>query len=188
MNFEEEHINNYKAQMKHLENIKFYFNHMQRNSKIYSGNNSKVREEVNKKVNEIKDILKLGNLDHYLTKEKQIITHGERGDQYITYYKIIADDNWNKYEPPNVFYKSLFNEDFSESHITTQGWSGEGGAWFLAEVFFINELLQDVYYEYTNFCKNCAIYHPGCEGAKKCKKNFDMLQFNREATKIKKLN
>ena len=188
MNFEDEHINNYKAQMRHLENIKFMFTHMQKNPDIYCGNNPKVKEEINKKINEIKDILMLGNLDDYLTKEKQIVTYGERGHEYITHYKIISDGTWNKFEPPNVFYKSLFNEDFSNSYITTKGWSGECKIWFLGEIMFIKELLQDVYYEYNNFCKNCAIYHPGCEGAKNCKKHFDMLKFNMEATKIKKLN
>ena len=188
MNFEEEHINNYKAQMRDLENIKFMFTHMQKNPDIYCGNNTKVTKELNKKVDEIKEILELGNLDDYLTKEKQIITYGERGNEYITYYKIISDGTWNKFEPPNVFYSSLFNEDYSNSYITTKGWNGEGKIWFIGQIMFIRELLQDVYYEFNNFCRNCAIYHPGCEGAKKCKKNFDMLQFNREATKIKNLN
>ena len=41
MNYEQEQINNYKAQMRHLENIKFMLNHMQNNPKIYCGNTPK---------------------------------------------------------------------------------------------------------------------------------------------------
>jgi len=188
MNYEQEQINNYKSQMRHLENIKFMLNHMQNNPNIYCGNTPKVTEEINKKINEIKDILELGNLDDYLTKEKQIITYGERGHQYITHYKIISDGTWNKFEPPNVFYSSLFNEDFSNSYITTKGWSGEGKQWFLGEIMFIKELLQDVYYEYNNFCRDCNLYRPGNQGANRCKEEFDMLKFNMESSKIKNLN
>ena len=54
MNYEQEQINNYKAQMRHLENIKFMLNHMQNNPKIYCGNTPKVKEEINKKQMKLK--------------------------------------------------------------------------------------------------------------------------------------
>ena len=188
MNYEEEQISKYKTQIRHLENIKFMFNHMQKNHYVYAGRSQNVKKQVDIKINDIKDILEMGILDEYLSKVKQIITNGERGHQFITYFKIISNGNWNKFEPPNEFYKSLFNKDLSVSYITTEGWSGEGCVWFAAEILFIKELLQDVYHEYNKFCKNCALYRPGGQGALKCKESFDMAQFNIEATKIKKLN
>ena len=46
MNYEEEQISKYKTQIRHLENIKFMFNHMQNNPNIYAGRSQNVKKQV----------------------------------------------------------------------------------------------------------------------------------------------